>query len=411
MSYALLFVALAALQSPRTPDVGEPRRLESGVVALPHDWIAGQLLVPGDLDGNGLDDLMVSRVERRFCGADTASGAVDRLSSGRFPMARSWAVRGQPVLAVGTRAGVPALVVGHSQLWEDSTAIDLRSLDGGTVHWSLRPSELAIRAAHRTCALPASAPDGTSAVVVANAWARSDESLASYSGAVMKLSGSDGSTEWVHWGRHPDACYGLDVAPAGDVDGDGVCDVAVSVAAAWPSSADPERRLPHVEILSGADGSVLARRALGAERVAEMRAVGDLDGDGRVDFAARGMEEVEAGGRPLWLALSGRAEPLAVLPEQEIRWFVPWRDDGGRAGLLVGARDHTGGTRSLQLVGADGARRFADDPVGADVAIDLAESGDFDGDGRLDVALVLRAPCGSCEDAHVLRVVSGLELR
>jgi len=139
----------------------------------------------------------------------------------------------------------------------------------------------------------------------------------------------------------------------GDADGDGVDDVVVG------EPADAPVAVP-VVLVSGHDGAVLQRVVDGAagERFgATVAGLGDVDGDGRADFAV---------GAPA---------------------FDPWRQRplfDGRRIRLASARRGWVSCRS----GADGSElwRREGEVYGHGFALELAALGDLDGDGTRDLA-------------------------
>lgn len=91
-----------------------------------------------------------------------------------------------------------------------------------------------------------------------------------YAGRLRDHSGADGSVIWQRTGKVMLAGFGTRLAPIGDLDGDGVDDVLMG-----------GRHL--VLVLSGVDGKTI--HDLGYAGDCDIAAVGDLDGDGVEDFA------------------------------------------------------------------------------------------------------------------------------
>ncbi|HKB15447.1 MAG TPA: integrin alpha, partial [Planctomycetota bacterium] len=155
---------------------------------------------------------------------------------------------------------------------------------------------------------------------------------------------------------------GNSVAPAGDVDGDGVPDVIVGA----PSAFDGFGR---ARIYSGATGATLRTFASSVQNDQfgfSVAGVGDLDGDGMGDVIV-GILQSSAGG----VTAAGRATAFS-----------------GATGLPLWSRD---GTQPFDFLGSA-----------------VARVGDLDGDGVEDPAVgVIYGDNGSAFDAGRVEVLSG----
>lgn len=391
---------------------GTFERAATGELSLPGGYVATALLVPGDLDGDGADDLYLVRAPPRDCGFEPRVTVLETLSGARFPVAAGEVVRGATLLDLAGAEGRERLLRAYLEPWGGTCAVEVRAPGTETLLWSLPANTSPVGRAFVACFLPALDPGGVPDVIVANAWAAGEESP-----AVAKLSGVDGTTAWVRPAHASGQACGRFVAAAGDHDGDGWNDVVVCVPELAPTDADPERRLPHLEYLSGADGTLIRRRSLEPARLEEFRAVGDLDGDDRTDFVVQYAEPARGDGPPTWLLLSSLDEPLHVLPESEVEWFTPWRDEAGAKTLLVGARERAAtesgmpGANNLWIVSPKGSARFAQYPAGLSWRVDEVAAGDFDGDGRMDLAVVQRGSRERVGYRQHLSVVPGSGLR
>ena len=206
-------------------------------------------------------------------------------------------------------------------------------------------------------------------------------------GHVLILSGRDGSVVHTLFGNSPTDLFGLALANAGDVNGDGVSDLAAGATRVFTNGAYSGA----VSVRSGFDGSLIwempgsgSIRSLGRA----VAGVGDLDGDGIPELMATG----NLGAGAVVNVLSG-ANGALVLQLASSEWAfgadlcgVGDADGDGIGDLLVGGPD-------LNLAylhsGADGTllARFSnpDSPPGYGAAV--AAVGDFDGDGLADFAI------------------------
>lgn len=184
-------------------------------------------------------------------------------------------------------------------------------------------------------------------------------------GSVQVFSGRDGRVLHDFAGESSDHGFGLDVADAGDVNGDGHSDVLVAapyVSAQAVLTARGKPGLAHV--YSGKDGSRLATLegpSTGIGHVVSVSPLGDQNGDGHADVVvAYGYLPPVAGSV---VAYSGRD------------WSVLFR-----------------------LEGAEGEVRFAES---------IGNAGDIDGDRVADVIVGAGGAVGGGRDRGVAKVFSG----
>jgi len=210
-------------------------------------------------------------------------------------------------------------------------------------------------------------------------------------GHVDAFSGRTGERLWQRDGE-PGERLGNGVAPAGDVDGDGLPDVIVGA----PGGAGGRGR---AYVLSGADGAellVLEGQEAGRSFGLKVCGVADLDGDGLAELAvgapaiggpatAKGTVTIFSGddGHALY-----RLEGTAA--GEQFGSAVDAERAGARPLLVVGAMGHAGGGRAYVFrLGAEGAEpAFTIDPDAT--AANLGQyfvslPGDLDGDGVGDV--------------------------
>lgn len=181
---------------------------------------------------------------------------------------------------------------------------------------------------------------------------------------------------------------------SGDVDGDGTSEIAFSLLEThWNS--------PDVFVVDGADGSIRSELAINSAPYL-MTAVGDVDGDGRVEIVAAtigyaGTLEVFdlATGQPRWRRAyteltNGNPFGPAIAMALASRSGQPGKD------IVIA------GARVLTVDGATGTARLMTTPSFPDYLQDLAIT-DYDEDGIDDFVL---AANGS---ASVIRVLSGVD--
>jgi hypothetical protein len=242
-------------------------------------------------------------------------------------------------------------------------------------------------------------------------------------GQARVLSGRDGAALLVLEGPFARARFGWDVAGLGDVDGDGVADLAVS------GQPDPsaERPAGFVRVHSGADGGLLYE-LVGASAVSRLgcaiAAAGDVDGDGVPDLVVGDWRDPTAGvaAGAVHVAAGGSGELLwsffGDAPQDQLGHRVDGAGDldgDGRADVVASSPFADGAQRDVGLVrawsGADGGvllSRHGDFPLdffGASVA----GVGDVTGDGRDDLLVGAFADDDGATDAGRARVLSGAD--
>jgi len=216
----------------------------------------------------------------------------------------------------------------------------------------------------------------------------------------------------------PPTRYGLSVAPAGDLDGDGYADV---VAYSYDVPSRPGGRVSIADpagavlVYRGGRGGVQARASVrlgpraGEEAFgAELRLAGDTDGDGRGDLLVSAAPSGRtAGPRGSCLQLRRRIFDAAGATASDVALDGLRCDVGGRSFSAAGDGDGDGfgdvvvarGARGDEAAAvrlyhgsAEGLTRAEDldlstvrVPSGA--TVELAELGDVDGDGFADFSL------------------------
>jgi hypothetical protein len=175
---------------------------------------------------------------------------------------------------------------------------------------------------------------------------------------------SQGTPLWYHAGSQEEQELGASLAPLGDVDGDGVADLAVG-SPGWDAGAGANHGL--ASVLSGANGAeLLAVEGAEGERLgAAVAPAGDVDHDGRPDLAA---------GAP------GYQSPITFLEKGAVRVFH------GATGELL--------------------RGFAGSLPAQPLGTALAGGVDLDGDGDLELVAGAPGALGDLFDQGAARVLS-----
>lgn len=222
------------------------------------------------------------------------------------------------------------------------------------------------------------------------------------SGTVTVLSGATGTVLFTFVGIAAGDEFGRDVATAGDVDGDGICDVLVGAGGA-PGTPG------YARIFSGANGGLL-HTYFGAHAGDEIRAVagsGDVDADGFSDIligapnhntagTSAGRVDVRSGlgGAPLHTLLGVAGSQFGAALD-----FAGEIDGDGRTDFAVGAPlDPVGGPQAGSVLLFSGqtaalTRRFDGAPSDR-LGVAVARAGDVDLDGITDVVAGAQQPTG-----------------
>lgn len=307
------------------------------------DFFGFSVAGPGDVDGDGVPDVLVGAPQGEYLQfnngtAEVFSGATGQqrfVWGGLHPNTEfGHAVAGATDLDLD---GIPDILVGtwrdHPNGLYSGAVFVMRGSDGQSLHY-LTGDEANDYVGWSVCAVPD--VDGDGVWEIATGCIHDDAGLAD-SGAVRLYSGATGQLLWKVGGDEAQALFGYSVAPAGDVDGDGIGDVA---AGAPLRSAGRGR----VRILSGATGQTLldvdgdpsSRLGWSLARIA------DLDGDGADEVAA---------GAPRAQSSRGRVRVFSAATGQTL--FELEGDPGSEFGHSVAnAGDANGDLVPDLLVGA-----------------------------------------------------------
>jgi hypothetical protein len=266
---------------------------------------------------------------------------------------------------------------------------------------------------------PAGDVDGDGVVDVIAGYRTGSSAAGSGTGTARVWSGADGSILWTFVGTGPQQLFGRSAAGAGDVDGDGRADLIVGAAGADVAGQD----VGFARVYSGADGALL-HAIVGPFALARfgtsVTGLGDIDGDGRGDFAISGQPSAgtsqPAGFVRVYSGASGALIRQHVGASAQSRLGCAIADAGDVDGdgvhdLAAGDwRDATGGTAAGALrvfSGATGAELLSvfGTLVNGNLGSSVAGAGDIDGDGRADV--IAGAPLGGTGYARVWSGATG----
>ncbi len=362
-----------------------PTKQATVLLTIPNLAEASIVLGPTDVDGDGLGEVLWTT---------TGSSATELRYYGTTPVRNVWRVRHpDPDREVGTAIdrigdvngdGVDDLAVSAAS--NRAGVTDRVLLVDGTDGSILRIlDELAAGTGFGSdvAGLPDADGDGFGDVAVGTP---GDDQNGNDAGAVHVFSGSTGALLFSHFGDNPGDGFGGAVCSAGDFDADGTSDVAASASAA----AIPG----YVRVFRGRDGLALHRvdgLVAGTSFGAAIAGGIDLDVDGFDDLLVSepGWSQDNSGpGRVL--AVSGRTH--AILQQSSGLSSFPLSGFVEAAGDVNGdLRDDfviSGPVPRIEYGGGGyvtGSFRSTLSP-----ALDAA-SGDFDGDGLVDIAATLDA--------------------
>ncbi len=125
--------------------------------------------------------------------------------------------------------------------------------------------------------------DGKSEFVVGT---QRDSTNGPGAGSAIVYSGSDASIHFQFLGAAPGDFFGHCVASAGDVNGDGIPDIAVG-AVQWDPQVAPSGGAGYVDVYSGSNGALLYKfsgASAGDFFGSSVASAGDINGDGRPDL-------------------------------------------------------------------------------------------------------------------------------
>jgi len=333
------------------------------------DWAFGAAVAGvGDLDRDGVPDLAVGVAGSGKAG-EGAGGAVLLLSGRTAAVLHTLSGEtvgdqfGHAVAGIGDvdGDGVPDVLVGAPGTWKENVAGSAHVFSGATgrrLHTLVGPRTLGDRFGFAVSGAGDLDGDGRPEFLVG---CLGEARNGPHSGAVYVFSGAGGVLFRKHHGDGPRHELGHGVADAGDVDSDGVRDVL--------AGAFLQRGNGYARVYSGRTGERLYefRGDVLADGYAHSVAgVGDVDGDGVADLAV-GAPNAIVGGLPdvgYVRIYSGRSGSVLVTHRGDrgnlhLGYVVAAAGDvdgDGLADLLVGSNIHDGGRGLARVLGVPKAR-------------------------------------------------------
>jgi len=374
--------------------VGGPEewRTELTLTGSPGDAVGASLAGLGDADGDRIADWAVG-APGRDVGPWTGAGRVLIFSGGGGDLLgeETGSADGEGVGASLAGPGdldgdgLADVVIGTPEAAGGAGRVEARSSAGGGLLWMLEgvPGD---RLGASLAGIGDANGDGVGDVV-AGAPGASPGGLAG-AGLVLLLSGPDGAVLDSREGEAQDESLGAAVSAAGDLDGDGLADWVVGAPGAGAGAGAVVARTLNAD--GGADLWVAAGES-GEGLGAALAPGGDVDGDGFEEVAAGA--PAARGGAGRLVALDRRGGETASLlgsPGEALGSAVAAAGDAdgdGRGDLWVGAPGALAGAGEVQLLSPEDGRLL--DLLQGDTASRfgavLAGPGDLGGDGWPDL--------------------------
>ncbi|MCB9831783.1 MAG: FG-GAP repeat protein [Planctomycetes bacterium] len=385
-------------------------------LGLPSSRSGQSIASLADLDGDGLREILIGAPDTTTAAGPSLAGRVTVLSGrdgtvlheidGSLPLqSLGRGVAGVDdldgdgyadfVVGGASHDGLGSGLTGHVVVYSGLTGVKLYGING---------VDLLSEFGSRIVSLGDVDGDARGDFAVA---AHLEDGAVGHEGAVYVFSGATGTLLHVTHGGQPDALLGWALARVGDVDGDGLDDLAIG---APGEDAGGLVRAGAVRIVSGATGALLwlVRGAHAVDNLGESVAgIGDFDADGTPDVMVgvplfdgpgvdRGRIQIHSGanGAPLHAVVG--ALDHGRLGKTSVR--LGDRDGDGVADLLTCSIEvplipgYSGPARHFVHVfsGGDGSPiEFLDTGLGEShlIANAITDLGDLNGDGRCEFAL------------------------
>jgi hypothetical protein len=304
--------------------------IDGGVRILEHErgWAYDQALFLPDIDSDGCADVALVTQRPSMCGNDT-EGELELYSGARLTLLGQYAGPVLFSLEVSPRGQILEGRMDSNLTTEMFARDDPRARPRWSREWDFGFDARLVDDFDG---------DGFEDLASACSWIEDDEG--SSVGEVRLHSGRNGRPIWTKLGPGLEQ-FGWEVTSAGDWDRDGCPDLAVLAKHS-------------IVVLSGRHRGFLAEaEVLPDGELLDLRAAGDLDGDGRVDFRCT----VDYGLSERWVVFcSSTWQPLDVSGGWPVLWCANDGDlDGdGRDDLVVGRLHHDTGERRISLYSAAG---------------------------------------------------------
>ena len=333
----------------------------------------------GDVDGDGRLDVLVGNSVGSYCDGGVANELLLQQSDGRFV-----AAAGFPGGSACTQAVALGDVDGDGRLdmlignFDGANELLLQQSDGSFVAAAGFPGGSALT---RAIALGDVNGDGRLDVLVGNHQGDDELLLQQSDGSFVVAAGVLGTNTY---------SYTSSVA-LGDVDGDGRLDVLLGYGD-YGLTPTMTRQFMNELLLQQSDGSFVASEGFRAASSSlfvstQSVALGDVDGDGRLDVLVGSGHDIHAANTLLMQQSDGSFVAAAGFPGgSAVTRSVALADMNGDGRLDVLVVNYNSASELL-LQQSNGSFVVAADYFPGDMRAQSVALGDVDGDGRLDVLL------------------------
>jgi FG-GAP repeat protein len=385
-----------------------------------HDQFGYSVANAGDIDGDGIDDLILG-APKAPSGNLIRSGSAFVISGADQSVLYRWngtldrASFGQSVAAAGdvNLDGYGDLIVGAPAEGRYGKAYVYSGKDGSMLHsWSGTPKNPSLGTSVSSAGDVNQ--DGHADLIIGAP--RADPGGVYDAGSALVYSGKDGYLLYKWGGFRPEDYFGTSVAGTGDVNQDGFDDLLVG--APYPRGSFYDSQPGSAYLYSGADGSILHQwegESANSDFGHSVARVSDLDGDGISDLIIGAPFAAPNGLRAAGSAFvySGATGSLihrfhGQAAKDQFGWAVASAGDidgNGIDDLIIGANNATPNGKlwagsAFAYSGVDGAliRQWDGEATRDRLGSSVSSAGDSNLNGRSEV--ILGAPFASPLGAH-----------